>query len=89
MTPASNFRSRDTDPINGGWLVFGTKLAESFQPVPSPVSLHPKEARALRLAGRLQRLWAWWTRPLPHAGRSSATEAATRLEILTRGGFQR
>jgi hypothetical protein len=49
--------------------------------------LHPAEARALRRAGRLHRLVGWWLLPLGQAG--SATEAATRLEILSRGGFPR
>lgn len=49
--------------------------------------LHPAEARALRRAGRLHRLVGWWLRPLGSA--DTATEAATRLEILSRGGFPR
>lgn len=89
MTTPSNPSSRATDPINGGWLVFGKMLAESFGPAPRPGSLHPKEAKVLRRAGRLHRLLAWWTRPLPDAAGNSATDAATRLEILTRGGFPR
>jgi hypothetical protein len=89
MTPASNLRSREADPINGGWLIFGNLMTESFRPAPRPFSLHPKEARVLRLMRHLHRLLIWLTRPLPDASSSCATDAATRLEILTRGGFQR
>ncbi|MDP3196802.1 hypothetical protein [Tabrizicola sp.] len=88
MTPASNPASRDTHPVTGRWLDFGSLLAQTYRPMARPVRLHPKEARALRLAGRLHRLLTWLTRPMPATGRS-ATDAATRLEILTRGGFPR
>jgi hypothetical protein len=89
MNPASSPHSRDTNPINGGWTVFGTLLAEGVRPKAPPVSQHPEEEWALRLTKRLQRLLAWWTRPLPVAASTNATDAATRLEILTRGGFPR
>lgn len=89
MTPVSTPTSRDTDPINGGWLVFGNLLAESLAPAMRPVRLHPKEARTLWRLGRLRGLLNWWFRPLPGSRGNSATDAATRLEILTRGGFPR
>lgn len=89
MTPSSNLPPRASDPINGGWLVFGSMLAESFGAAPRPASLHPQEARALRRAGRPRRFLAWWTRPLPEGIGTSARDAATRLEILDRGGFPR
>jgi hypothetical protein len=50
-------------------------------------ALHPAEARALRRAGLFHRLVQFWVRPLGSAG--TATDAATRLEILSRGGFPR
>ena len=50
-------------------------------------ALHPAEARALRRARRFHRLVAFWVRPLGSVGTSS--DAATRLEILSRGGFPR
>jgi hypothetical protein len=88
MTPVSNLRSRDADPINGGGLVFGAMLTDGFQPSTRPFSLQPKVVRAPRPAGRLRRLLDWWIRPLPAAAGPSA-DASTRLEILIRGGLAR
>jgi hypothetical protein len=51
------------------------------------VALHPAEARALRRAGLFHRLVQFWVRPLGSA--DTATDAATRLDILSRGGFPR
>lgn len=50
-------------------------------------ALHPAEARALRRAGLFHRLVQFWVRPLGGAG--TATDAATRLEILSRGDYPR
>ena len=61
------------------------RLAASLQG--SVVVLHPAEARALRRAGLFHRLIQFWVRPLGSAG--TAGDAATRLEILSRGGFPR
>ena len=47
----------------------------------------PAEARALRRAGLFHRLVQFWVRPLGSA--DTATDAATRLDILSRGGFPR
>jgi hypothetical protein len=85
MTPA-NPASREARP--SAWLDVGRLLADAYRPVTRPVDLHPREARVLRLAGRLHRLLGWMTRPLPPTG-GNAADAATRLEILTRGGFPR
>ena len=75
-----------------------TTLASSHHLVPTRTgpgtlrrpgqALQPQEPRALWRGGRLHRLILWWVRPLPKAGASSA-DAATRLEILARGGFPR
>jgi hypothetical protein len=89
MTPASQLRSGNSGPINGEWPVFGNLTAESLHPSTRPVCLHPKAAPARRLAVCLRRLLNWWTRPVPAGSGRSATDAATRLEILTRGGFPR
>lgn len=77
-------------PINDGWLTFGTQLVEHFGPSqPATKDLHPNEARVLWRHRPLHRLLTWLTRPLPDGAGNSATDAATRLEILTRGGFPR
>lgn len=89
MTPTSHTTPRATAPINGGWLVFGNLLADSFGPAPGPENLPPKETRAFHRGGLLHRLRGWWTRPVAVAPGSNATDAATRLEILERGGFPR
>ena len=87
MTTAPSSRR---GPINDGWLTFGTQLAEHFGPSqPATKDLHPNEARALWRHRPLHRLLTWLTRPLPDGAGNSATDAATRLEILTRGGFPR
>ena len=87
MTPTSHTTPHATAPINGGWLVFGNLLAESFGPAPRPESLPLKETRAFQRVGLLHRLRGWWTRPLSVAPGSNVADAATRLEILARGGF--
>lgn len=89
MTPASNPAFRNTHPVTGRWPDFRSFLAETFRLVARLARLHPREVRVLRLAGRLHRLLAWLTRPLPALSGGSATDAATRLEILSRGGFPR
>ncbi|MBA4325075.1 MAG: hypothetical protein C0426_08515 [Rhodobacter sp.] len=87
MTPASNLACDAAR--RSGWPDFGRLRAEASPPVVSPVPPHPRQARLLRLAGRLHRLLAWLTRPLPKTSGGNAVDAATRLEILTRGGFPR
>ncbi len=47
----------------------------------------PAGERALRRASLFRRLVRFWTGPL--GGAVTATDAATRLEILSRGGFPR
>lgn len=77
-------------PINDGWLSFGMQLAEHLCPKwPATEGPHPNEVRALWRRRPLHRLLTWLTRPLPDGAGNSATDAATRLEILTRGGFPR
>ena len=72
----------DRGSISSGWLTFATQLAESFGPA-NP-ALHSRETRVFWRAGWVQRLFAWGTRPLA-PGPSSATDAATRLEITALG----
>lgn len=80
------------DPMNAGWLVFGTMLSNSFGRTRTAPPPQPDELHTARRKGLARRLLAWWFRPLPQeTGKEprSAADAATRLEILARGGFPR
>lgn len=86
MTPAPRLDTHANR--HSTWPDLGELLAEAYRPVGRPVPFDPREARMLRLSGRLHRLLAWLTRPVSTTAGNSA-DAVTRLEILSRGGFPR
>lgn len=88
MTPAT---PSPRSPINDGWIVFGRMLSDSFGPATGALQ-DPPLAGAIRGPGPLRRLREWWARPSANTARigsSPAADAATRLDILVRGGFPR
>ena len=88
MTPAN---PSTRGPINDGWIVYGTMLSDCFCQPADALQAAPL-ADAIRGAGLIRRLRACWSRPAAtpaRFGSSHATDAATHLEIVLRGGRPR